>query len=125
MGWRFLFDNVVTFILGSYRSLEKTLLAMVLLFSFITLLIAISMQLTEFQVSAVQISEGLKFSFPTEYLPLALAVFGFTGISYGEIMAYTYWCLEKGYAGSNRIILRKLKIGLKPCKRMYGLQYFS
>ena len=86
--------------LGSYRSLEKTLLAMVLLFSFITMLIAISMQLTEFQVSAVQISEGLKFSFPTEYLPLALAVFGFTGISYGEIMAYTYWCLEKGYAGS-------------------------
>ena len=64
------------------------------------MLIAISMQFTEFQVSAVQISEGLKFSFPTEYLPLALAVFGFTGISYGEIMAYTYWCLEKGYAGS-------------------------
>ena len=32
---------------------------------------------------------------------LALAVFGFTGISYGEIMAYTYWCLEKGYSQHN------------------------
>ena len=83
---------------GSYRSLEKTLLAMVLFFSFMTLIIALSMQSTEYQVSLNQISEGLSFSLPTEYLPLALAVFGFTGISYGEIMAYTYWCLEKGYA---------------------------
>ena len=83
---------------GSYRSLEKTLLAMVLFFSFMTLIIALSMQSTEYQVNLNQISEGLSFSLPTEYLPLALAVFGFTGISYGEIMAYTYWCLEKGYA---------------------------
>ena len=83
---------------GSYRSLERTLLAMVLFFSFMTLIIALSMQSTEYQVNLNQISEGLSFSLPTEYLPLALAVFGFTGISYGEIMAYTYWCLEKGYA---------------------------
>ena len=83
---------------GSYRSLEKTLLAMVLFFSFMTLVIALSMQSTEYQVNLNQISEGLSFSLPTQYLPLALAVFGFTGISYGEIMAYTYWCLEKGYA---------------------------
>jgi Mn2+/Fe2+ NRAMP family transporter len=41
---------------------------------------------------------GFAFAFPFEHAALALAVFGFTGISYGEIMAYTYWCLEKGYA---------------------------
>ncbi len=83
---------------GSYKSLEKTLLVMVLFFSFMTMVIAIAMQSTDYQVSAVQVSSGLSFSFPSGYLPLALAVFGFTGISYGEIMAYTYWCLEKGYA---------------------------
>ena len=83
---------------GSYKSLERTLLIMVIFFSFMTLVIAIAMQSTEYQVNFDQISQGLSFSFPTEYLPLALAVFGFTGISYGEIMAYTYWCLEKGYA---------------------------
>ena len=83
---------------GSYKSLEKTLLLMVLFFSVMTMVIAIAMQSTEYQVNFNQISQGLSFSFPTEYLPLALAVFGFTGISYGEIMAYTYWCLEKGYA---------------------------
>ena len=83
---------------GSYKSLERTLLVMVLFFSVMTMVIAIAMQSTEYQVNFNQISQGLSFSFPTEYLPLALAVFGFTGISYGEIMAYTYWCLEKGYA---------------------------
>ena len=83
---------------GSYKSLEKTLLVMVLFFSFMTMIIAIAMQSTDYQVSFAQVSSGLSFSFPSGYLPLALAVFGFTGISYGEIMAYTYWCLEKGYA---------------------------
>ena len=63
-----------------------------------TMIIAIAMQSTDYQVSVAQVSSGLSFSFPSGYLPLALAVFGFTGISYGEIMAYTYWCLEKGYA---------------------------
>ena len=94
---------------GSYKSLEKTLLVMVLFFSFMTLIIAISMQSTEYQVSFNQISQGLTFSFPTEYLPLALAVFGFTGISYGEIMAYTYWCLEKGYANNSGNDLEETK----------------
>ena len=94
---------------GSYKSLEKTLLVMVLFFSFMTLIIAISMQSTEYQVSLTQISQGLTFSFPTEYLPLALAVFGFTGISYGEIMAYTYWCLEKGYANNSGNDLEETK----------------
>ena len=83
---------------GSYKSLEKTLLVMVLFFSFMTMIIAIAMQSTDYQVSVAQVASGLSFSFPSGYLPLALAVFGFTGISYGEIMAYTYWCLEKGYA---------------------------
>lgn len=83
---------------GSYQTLEKTLLVMVAFFSLVTLIIAISMQTTSYEISVTQILEGLTFSFPAEHVALALAVFGFTGISYGEIMAYTYWCLEKGYA---------------------------
>ncbi len=98
---------------GSYKSLERTLLVMVIFFSFMTLVIAIAMQSTEYQVSFDQISQGLSFSFPTEYLPLALAVFGFTGISYGEIMAYTYWCLEKGYADNTGNDLEETKHWIK------------
>ena len=56
------------------------------------------MQSTPFSIQAEDILGGLSFKFPTEHTALALAVFGFTGISYGEIMAYTYWCKEKGYS---------------------------
>lgn len=83
---------------GSYQTLEKTLLAMVFFFSLVTLVIALSMQTTTYQITAQDLIEGMSFSFPLDHTALALAVFGFTGISYGEIMAYTYWCLEKGYA---------------------------
>ena len=83
---------------GSYSILENILLGMVLVFSLITLIIAFSMQSTSYELNTAQVFSGLNFSLPFEYLPLALAVFGFTGISYGEIMAYTYWCLEMGYA---------------------------
>tara|TARA_B100000963_G_scaffold217544_1_gene189713 strand:- start:1168 stop:2022 length:855 start_codon:yes stop_codon:yes gene_type:complete len=82
---------------------------MVLVFSFITLFIAISMQSTSYELSINQVFSGLSFSLPFEHLPLALAVFGFTGISYGEIMAYTYWCLEKGYAQGNSDDIQETK----------------
>ncbi|MDB0058681.1 Nramp family divalent metal transporter [Gammaproteobacteria bacterium] len=84
--------------LGSYQALEKILLAMVFFFSVVTLVIAIAMQSTSYAITSEHIIGGLSFSFPFEHTALALAVFGFTGISFGEIMAYTYWCLEKGYA---------------------------
>ncbi|MFL2705523.1 MAG: Nramp family divalent metal transporter [Gammaproteobacteria bacterium] len=98
---------------GSYQSLENILLAMVLVFSLITITIAFSMQTTEYEVSFSQISNGLTFNFPSELLPLALAVFGFTGISYGEIMAYTYWCLEKGYAQDTSNNIQETKAWIK------------
>ena len=84
--------------LGTYQTLEKVLLGMVFFFSVVTLIIAISTQSTSYAISSSHILEGLTFSFPFEHATLALAVFGFTGISYGEIISYTYWCLEKGYA---------------------------
>jgi len=66
-----------------------------------------------YEVNAAQIYQGLSFDFPMEHLALALAVFGFTGISYGEIMAYTYWCLEKGYAQDNQGDIQKTKGWIK------------
>ena len=98
---------------GSYLTLERVLLIMVLFFSIVTMIIAFSMQTTEYATSIQQVAEGLTFSFPMEHLPLALAVFGFTGISYGEIMAYTYWCLEKGYAPDTQGDTEKIKGWIK------------
>jgi len=39
----------------------------------------------------------MNFDFPLEYAALAIAMYGFTGVNGGEITAYTYWCVEKGY----------------------------
>ena len=49
---------------GSYKTLEKTLLAMVAVFSLVTLIIAISMQTTTYQVTGQDRIQGLSISFP-------------------------------------------------------------
>ena len=71
---------------------------MVVSFSFVTLIIAMSMQATPYEVTWENIQTGFSFDFPVMYIGLAIAVYGYTGINSGEIIAYTYWCLEKGYA---------------------------
>lgn len=88
-----------TVILGSggYRILEKVMLFLVMSFTAITLICAIAMQFTEYGVTPGDIAGGLMFEFPIEFLVLALAVYGYTGVNSGETSAYTYWCIEKGY----------------------------
>ncbi len=97
--WVVILSIVTSLILywGSYKSLENVMLSIVIAFSVITLIISIAIQSTNYQVSLDQLAYGLSFDFPFEYLALALAVYGYTGINSGEIMAYSYWCLEKGY----------------------------
>jgi Mn2+/Fe2+ NRAMP family transporter len=82
---------------GSYRSLERLMLAMVVLFTATTLACAIAMQFTEFGITLPMLSRGFEFEFPTEHFVLALGVYGITGLNAGENAAYSYWCIEKGY----------------------------
>ncbi len=55
------------------------------------------MQGTEFRATAADLRSGFNFDFPLEYAVLTLAMYGATGVASGEIAAYTYWCVEKGY----------------------------
>jgi len=82
---------------GSYVLLERAMLALVLSFTFATLVCAITMQFTEYGVTRADIASGFTFDFPLEYLVIALAVYGYTGVNAGETSAYSYWCVEKGY----------------------------
>ena len=82
---------------GSYRRLEWTMLAMVTGFTVATLIAAIAMQFTDYGVSASDLAAGFAFDLPVEYLVLALAVYGATGVNSAEISTYTYWCIDKGY----------------------------
>lgn len=82
---------------GSYARIEKVMLVMVLSFTFATIVSAFLMQTTEFRATGADIISGLQFDFPLEHAVLALAMYGATGVASGEISAYTYWCVEKGY----------------------------
>ena len=91
--------------IGAYRGLERTMLVLVVSFTLATLVCAIAMQFTEFGMTGDDLAAGFSFDFPMEYLVLALAVYGYTGVNSGETTAYTYWCIEKGYPsfiGGNR-----------------------
>lgn len=82
---------------GSYVLLERAMLALVMSFTLATLVCAITMQFTEYGVTRADIAAGFTFDFPLEYLVIALAVYGYTGVNAGETSAYSYWCVEKGY----------------------------
>ena len=64
----------------------------------------ISLQQTEmYSISAAEFLRGMSFQLPEPLgnerpLLVALATFGIIGVGATELIAYPYWCLEKGYA---------------------------
>ncbi|HUU73798.1 MAG TPA: Nramp family divalent metal transporter [Burkholderiales bacterium] len=83
---------------GSYRRLESVMLVFVVTFTVLTIAGALLMQDTEFATRASDVVSGFTFEFSTTFAVLALAAYGYTGVNSSEISAYTYWCIEKGYA---------------------------
>ncbi|MFD2571401.1 Nramp family divalent metal transporter [Spirosoma soli] len=83
---------------GYYSWVEKGSLLMILLFTAMILLSLLMLQRTDYAISGSQLLEGLTFSLPPATVAVALAAFGITGVGGDEIMYYTYWCIEKGYA---------------------------
>ncbi|MEM8769288.1 MAG: Nramp family divalent metal transporter, partial [Pseudomonadota bacterium] len=84
---------------GSYRRLENTMLLFVMTFTILTVTGAVLMQGTAFATTPEDVLAGFQFDFPTTFAVLALAAYGYTGVNSGEISAYSYWCIEKGYPG--------------------------
>jgi len=92
---------------GSYRWLERTMLPLVIAFTIATLVCVIAMQFTEFATTTDDILVGLTpdLTLFVALAALALSAYGYTGTTSGDISAYTYWCIEKGYpsfVGSDR-----------------------
>lgn len=87
----------VILVSGSYLHLERIMVALVVAFTAATLVAAGAMQFTEYRLSIDDVALGFTFQVPVEYLVLALAAYGYTGVNAGEISSYTYWCVEKGY----------------------------
>lgn len=81
-----------------YYLIEKTSMMMVFGFTLFTLASLIGLFFTPFAFSGSDVLSGLSFALPQEVLFVAIGAFGITGVASDEIIAYTYWCQEKGYA---------------------------
>jgi Mn2+/Fe2+ NRAMP family transporter len=83
---------------GHYKWIERLSLTMIALFTVFTLVALFSLQYTEFRFSLADILNGLDFNLSPAVVAVAIGAFGITGVGSDEIIAYNYWCLEKGYA---------------------------
>ena len=96
------FTSVVLFF-GRYRLLETASVALVIIFTVITVGNVIALQATQYQFSAQEFIHGLSFDIPAATTGAnpwvtALAAFGIIGVGATDLIIYPYWCLEKGYA---------------------------
>ena len=83
---------------GRYAWIEKFSLLMIAMFTILTLTSLISLRYTSYSFSFSDIINGLRFNLSGEIVGIAIGAFGITGVASDEIIAYNYWCIEKGYA---------------------------
>jgi hypothetical protein len=68
------------------------------MFTVLTIVSVLSLSITPYRISWEEIVTGLTFALPKEVVGVAIGAFGITGVASDEIIAYNYWCIEKGYA---------------------------
>lgn len=98
--WAVLVTALAIALLGTnkYGMVERLCVASVVIFTLVTVGLALGLPLTEFGYGTGELGEGLSFLIPAGTAGVALAMFGITGVGADEMTTYTYWCLEKGYA---------------------------
>ena len=83
---------------NNYNLIEKGAVVLVVVFSFVTIVIALGLPFTPYGYTAGDLLGGLAFTVPAGTIGAAIAMFGITGVGADELTFYTYWCVEKGYA---------------------------
>jgi len=102
--WAVILAVVTSFLLvrGGFGFIQAFATVLVASFTLVTIVNLFALQSHhEWTIYWANLREGLGFSFLSsgpEKLGLALATFGIIGVGASEIVAYPYWCLEKGYA---------------------------
>ena len=84
--------------LNRYGGIERISLVLLAGFTLLTLGSVIALQWTKFAIEPANILGGLQGQIPAGAALVLLGAFGLTGVGGDEIMQYTYWLLEKGYA---------------------------
>lgn len=98
--WVFLAALTVSLLIykGYYAVVEKSSLFMTLMFTVLTLAAVCFLAFTPYSISWPEIASGLTFQLHAQDVAVAIGAFGITGVASDEIIAYNYWCIEKGYA---------------------------
>lgn len=81
-----------------YELVENISTTLVMLVTLFAVVVVFMVQFTEFAWTGGDIVNGLRFQIAAGAMGVALSMFGMTGVGAGEITAYTYWVVEKGYA---------------------------
>jgi hypothetical protein len=103
--WSLILTLAAIFLLvwGKFSFIERFSVFLVASFTLITIANLFALQsYDKWAVTAEEFRRGLSFGFPegkdgTNPLVTALATFGIIGVGAAELLAYPYWCLEKGY----------------------------
>lgn len=102
--WILAVPTALMLAVGRYGLVQAVATAIVAVFTAITLLTLVLLQLQpDWAVSGGELARGLAFRLPRavgDVAPLAtaFAAFGIIGVGSSELVMYPYWCLEKGYA---------------------------
>jgi Mn2+/Fe2+ NRAMP family transporter len=86
---------------GTYRRIERSMTSMVVIFTMITVACVILLPFNKhYAFGWADLTSGLTFHIPTDkaVIAAALTMIGITGVGGSELIAYPYWCIEKGYA---------------------------
>ena len=84
--------------MGSYGLVERGATLLVVVFTLMTVGCVALLPWTGHSFGWREISSGLSFQIPDHAVGAAFAMFGITGVAASELIAYPYWCIEKGYA---------------------------
>lgn len=96
--WALILAILLSFLIykNYYSIIEKTAILMVAGFTILTFASVLAISFTPFAFTFLDLMSGLKFELPPDLVFIAIGAFGITGVASDEIIAYTYWCLEKG-----------------------------
>ncbi|WP_226832485.1 Nramp family divalent metal transporter [Brachybacterium sp. FME24] len=89
---------IATLISNRYGLIENVATFLTMAFVLVTIFVVLALPFSEFAYSGGDLASGFGLQLPIGALGIALTMFGLTGVASEEITAYTYWCLEKGYA---------------------------
>jgi len=92
------FSVAILIFRGYYKTVQRVSVVMMFFFTLFTLTSLYFLHFTQYSIHWNNILEGLSFKFSAGTIGTAAAAFGLTGVAGDEIVAYHYWCLEKGYA---------------------------